>query len=328
MKPTVISFNHPLDPKLKERIEQHAELLDFTHTKTPADDPKFIEALATADGVIGSSLKFGAELIDKAPQLKVVSSVSAGVDNYDVEALNQRGILLCNTPDALTETVADAGFALILASARRVVELANWVRDGQWQKSLTPERFGKDVHHATLGIVGMGRIGAAIARRARFGFNMNVLYHNRSQHQGYEEEIGVEYRSFEELLKESDFVCTTLPYSEQTANMFNAEAFEMMGKETVFINIGRGGVVDEPALIAALENGTIKAAGLDVFAKEPLSADSPLAQLDNVVALPHLGSATEATRYAMAELAVDNLIAALSGERPQCPYNWKQIGNE
>ncbi|MGJ8514368.1 2-hydroxyacid dehydrogenase [Carnimonas bestiolae] len=328
MKPKVISFNRPLEPELKQRLEQHAELLDFTYTKTPADDPAFIEALATADAAIGSSLKFGADLIEKAPKLKIVSSVSAGVDNFDVAALNQRGILLCNTPDALTETVADAGFSLILSTARRVVELANWVRDGQWQKSLTPERFGKDVHHATLGIVGMGRIGAAIARRAHFGFKMKVLYHNRSQHQGYEQEIGVEYRSFEDLLKESDFICTTLPYSEQTAGMFGAEAFKAMGEDAIFINIGRGGVVDEPALIEALKNGTIRAAGLDVFSKEPLPADNPLAHLDNVVALPHIGSATAATRFAMAELAVDNLIAALQGKRPQCPYNWKQIGNE
>lgn len=327
MKPQVVSFNRPLEPELKSRLEEHADLHDFSYTKTPLEEPGFIEALAKADGAIGSSLKFGSEMIDKAPHLKVVSSVSAGIDNFDLQALNERRILLCNTPDALTETVADAGFSLILASARRVVELATWVRNGEWKKSLTPERFGKDVHGATLGIVGMGRIGAAIARRGHFGFNMKVIYHNRSRHEGYEKELNAGYRDLDDLLKEADFVCTTLPYSKGTAGMFGERQFELMGPETIFINIGRGGTVDEPAMIKALENGTIKAAGLDVFAQEPLPNDNPLAHMDNVVALPHIGSATAQTRFAMAELAVNNLIAALGGERPQCPCNWDEVNS-
>ncbi|ANF58590.1 2-hydroxyacid dehydrogenase [Halotalea alkalilenta] len=328
MSKTVVVFNRPLEETLKAKLEQHFEVADYSHLKDPSEDPGFLEALGRAEGAIGSSLKFGQALIDRAPNLKVVSSISVGVDNFDVEALSRRGILLCHTPDVLTETTADTGFALIMATARRVVELADWVRDGQWKESLTPARFGVDVQGATLGVVGMGRIGAAIARRGKFGFNMRVLYHNRSRNQEYEGEIGVEYCELDALLEQSDFVCVTVPFSKQTEKMFGKREFELMGPKTIFVNIARGGVVDEPALIEALEQGTIRAAGLDVFVKEPIPADNPLPRMRNVVALPHIGSATDATRYAMAELAVDNLVRGLAGERPKAPYNWKDLDRD
>ena len=245
-----------------------------------------------------------------------MASVSVGVDNYDIDYLTRRNIILTNTPDVLTETTADTGFALILASARRVVELAIKVRNGQWQKNIGPESFGTDVHGKTLGIIGMGRIGEALAQRGHFGFGMPVIYHSNSPKPAVEARFNARYRSLNELLQEADFVCLTLPLTAQTEGLIGAEQFALMRPESIFINISRGKVVDEAALIKALQQGQIRAAGLDVFVREPLEVDSPLLQLDNVVATPHIGSATVETREAMARCAVDNLLAALAGERP------------
>ncbi|WP_282362987.1 D-glycerate dehydrogenase [Pseudomonas sp. PS01297] len=273
-------------------------------------------ALPYAHGLLGASLKLDAQLLDLAPKLEAVASVSVGVDNYDIDYLTRRNIILTNTPDVLTETTADTGFALILASARRVVELAIKVRNGQWLKNIGPESFGTDVHGKTLGIIGMGRIGEALAQRGHFGFGMPVIYHSNSPKPAVEARFNARYRSLNELLQEADFVCLTLPLTAQTEGLIGAEQFALMRPESIFINISRGKVVDEAALIKALQQGQIRAAGLDVFVREPLEVDSPLLQLDNVVATPHIGSATVETREAMARCAVDNLLAALAGERP------------
>ena len=273
-------------------------------------------ALPHAHGLLGASLKLDAQLLDLAPKLEAVASVSVGVDNYDIDYLTRRNIVLTNTPDVLTETTADTGFALILASARRVVELAIKVRNGQWQKNIGPESFGTDVHGKTLGIIGMGRIGEALAQRGHFGFGMPVIYHSNSPKPAVEARFNARYRSLNELLQEADFVCLTLPLTAQTQGLMGAEQFALMRPESIFINISRGKVVDEAALIKALQQGQIRAAGLDVFVREPLEVDSPLLQLDNVVATPHIGSATVETREAMARSAVDNLLAALTGEPP------------
>jgi phosphogluconate 2-dehydrogenase len=216
----------------------------------------------------------------------------------------------------LTETTADTGFALILATARRVVELANMVRSGQWHRNIGPAHFGTDVHGKTLGIIGMGRIGEALAQRGHFGFGMPVLYHSQSRKPAVETRFAAQYRSLEALLQEADFICLTLPLTAQTEGLIGAEQFALMRPESIFINISRGKVVDEAALIDALRHQRIRAAGLDVFEREPLNHDSPLLQLNNVVATPHMGSATHETREAMARCAVDNLLAALAGEKP------------
>ena len=273
-------------------------------------------ALPHAHGLLGASLKLDAQLLDLAPQLEAIASVSVGVDNYDIDYLTERKILLSNTPDVLTETTADTGFALILASARRVVELATRVRNGLWQKNVGPEHFGTDVHGKTLGIIGMGRIGEALAQRGHFGFGMPVIYHSNSPKPAVEARFNAQYRSLEQLLQEADFICLTLPLTAQTEGLIGAEQFALMRPESIFINISRGKVVDEAAMIHALQQGQIRGAGLDVFEREPLDPTSPLLQLDNVVATPHIGSATYETREAMARCAVDNLLAALAGERP------------
>lgn len=314
MKKQVVLYKK-LSPALMARLQAQAEvtLIESLDTDGLA---KLRAALPRAHGLLGASLKLDAGLLDLAPNLEAIASVSVGVDNYDIDYLTERRILLSNTPDVLTETTADTGFALILATARRVVELANMVRNGQWQRNIGPAQFGTDVHGKTLGIIGMGRIGEALAQRGHFGFGMPVIYHSQSPKPAVEQRFNAQYRSLPDLLQQADFVCLTLPLTAATEGLIGAEEFALMRPDTIFINISRGKVVDEAALIAALQAGRIRAAGLDVFEREPLNPDSPLLQLDNVVATPHIGSATHETREAMAKCAVDNLLAALAGERP------------
>ena len=304
-----------LSDALMQRLEEHANVTLIEKLDAQGLD-QLRAALPHAQGLLGASLKLDATLLDLAPRLEAIASVSVGVDNYDINYLSERNILLTNTPDVLTETTADTGFALILASARRVVELANLVRNGHWKKNVGPEHFGTDVHGKTLGIIGMGRIGEALAQRGHFGFGMPVIYHSNSPKPAVEARFNAQYRSLEELLQQADFVCLTLPLTPQTENLMGAEQFALMRPESIFINISRGKVVDELALINALQQGQIRGAGLDVFVREPLEPTSPLLQLDNVVATPHMGSATFETREAMARCAVDNLLAALAGTRP------------
>ncbi|EUB74562.1 Gluconate 2-dehydrogenase [Pseudomonas sp. GM41(2012)] len=324
MKKQVVLYKK-LSPLLMARLHEQTEvtLIDNLNADGLAT---LREALPRAHGLLGASLKLDAALLDLAPDLEAIASVSVGVDNYDIDYLTERRILLSNTPDVLTETTADTGFALILATARRVVELANMVRAGQWKRNVGPAQFGTDVHGKTLGIIGMGRIGEALAQRGHFGFGMPVIYHSHSPKPAVEQRFNAQYRSLPELLQQADFVCLTLPLTAETEGLIGAEQFALMRPETIFINISRGKVVDESALIQALREGQIRAAGLDVFEREPLNTDSPLLQLNNVVATPHIGSATHETREAMATCAVDNLLAALAGERPANLVNvgaWK-----
>jgi len=280
------------------------------------DAPDNRHYLAEAHGIIGSGLAITPELLDAAPKLEVISTISVGYDNIPVDELTRRGIMLCNTPDVLTETTADTGFTLIMATARRVVELAEWVKAGQWEASIGPSLYGSDVHGKTLGMVGFGRIGQAVAKRGALGFGMKVLYSNASPKPAIEQQLGATRRELDDLLAESDFVCVTVPLTAETERLIGAQQFALMKRSAIFINIARGKVVDESALINALENGVIKAAGLDVFEQEPLSASSPLPHMLNVVALPHIGSATHETREAMTQRAVDNIRLALQGKPP------------
>ncbi|PMV21049.1 MULTISPECIES: NAD(P)-dependent oxidoreductase [unclassified Pseudomonas] len=325
MKKSVVLYKK-LSAPLMARLHEQAEIT-LIEALDETGLAKLRAALPGAHGLLGASLRLDARLLDLAPRLEAVASVSVGVDNYDIDYLTERGILLSNTPDVLTETTADTGFALILATARRVVELADMVRAGQWSKNIGPAHFGSDVHGKTLGIIGMGRIGEALAQRGHFGFGMPVIYHSHSPKPAVEARFGAQYRSLNELLQQADFVCLTLPLTAETEKLIGAEQFALMGAETIFINISRGKVVDEAALVQALQQRTIRAAGLDVFEQEPLNHGSPLLRLNNVVATPHIGSATHETREAMAKCAVDNLLQALAGEKPKNLVNpgaWKQ----
>ncbi|WP_461202498.1 2-hydroxyacid dehydrogenase [Anoxybacillus sp. TBDG-1] len=258
------------------------------------------------------------ELLKQSVRLRVIANVAVGYDNIDVEAATKRGIIVCNTPDVLTETTADLTFALLLATARRVIESAEFVKEGKW-KSWSPLLLaGTDVHHKTIGIVGMGKIGRAVAQRAK-GFHMRILYYNRSRNIEAERALDATYCSFDELLEQADFVVCLAPLTNETYQLFNREAFMKMKRSAMFINAGRGAVVDEEALYDALINRHIAAAGLDVFAQEPIRSDHPLLQLPNVVALPHIGSATKETRYEMMELCCRNVIAVLEGKEPHTP---------
>ncbi|MFO3738135.1 glyoxylate/hydroxypyruvate reductase GhrB [Raoultella ornithinolytica] len=312
MKPSVILYK-TLPDDLQQRLEKH-----FTVTQVKNLSPDTVqqhaEAFAQAEGLLGSSEKVDTALLEKMPRLRATSTISVGYDNFDVEALNARKVLLMHTPTVLTETVADTVMALVLSTSRRVVEVANRVKAGEWTKSIGPDWFGSDVHHKTLGIVGMGRIGMALAQRAHAGFGMPILYNARSRHPQAEERFNARYCDLDTLLQEADFVCLILPLTAETHHLFNAEKFAKMKPSAIFINAGRGPVVDEKALISALQKGQIHAAGLDVFEQEPLAKESPLLTLPNVVALPHIGSATHETRYNMAACAVDNLIDALNGQ--------------
>lgn len=312
MKPSVILYKS-LPDDLQRRLETH-----FSVTKVPNLDAdtvqKHADAFKNAVGLLGSSEKVDAALLDNMPALRATSTISVGYDNFDVDALNARHVVLMHTPTALTETVADTLMALILSSARRVVEVAERVKAGEWTKGIGPDWFGTDVHHKTIGIVGMGRIGLALAQRAHFGFGMPVLYNARRQHKEADERFNARHCDLDTLLQEADFVCSILPLTDETRHLFGAAEFAKMKSSAIFINAGRGQVVDENALIAALKAGEIHAAGLDVFEQEPLPVSSELLKLPNVVALPHIGSATHETRYNMAATAVENLIDALNGK--------------
>jgi len=267
------------------------------------------------------------EFLDVAgSELNIVANYAVGFDNIDVEACTRHGVLACNTPEVLTETTADTAFALMMAASRRVAEGDRFIRSGTpwiWGPLML---LGQDVHHATLGIVGFGRIGQALARRAR-GFAMQVLYHDMYRPPAeVEQELGAEYRELEDLLRESDFVSLHTNLTPQTRHLINADRLAMMKPTAVLVNTSRGPVIDEQALARALKQGQIFAAGLDVFEHEP-DVHPGLLVCDNAVLIPHLGSATVKTRLAMANLAVDNLLAALDARRPPAllnPKAWEQ----
>ncbi|WP_288473552.1 D-glycerate dehydrogenase [uncultured Pseudomonas sp.] len=310
-KKHVVVFNR-LPEQLAERLREH-----FTVEVIPASAniDLFAASAAKAQGLIGASRKLGEKELEMATTLEAIASVSVGYDSYDVDYLTERGILLTNTPDVLTDTTADLGFTLLVSAARRVPELDAFVKAGHWRKGIGEEHFGTDIHGRTLGIVGAGRIGAAIAKRGHFGFDMPILYTANSAKPELEEQMGAQRRELDELLKEADFVCLVVPLSTATEGLIGARELGLMKSSAILINLARGPVIDEPALIEALRQDQIRGAGLDVYTREPLEA-SPLFELPNVVTLPHIGSATHETRYAMAERAVNNLIAALTGERP------------
>ena len=256
--------------------------------------------------------RIDAQLLNAMPQLEFVSSMSVGVDHIDVEALTRRGIPLGHTPGVLVDTTADTAFALMLAAARRVAEADRYVRAGNWRldNAWAPDFFvGKDVSGATLGIIGLGAIGQAIARRAT-GFNMRIIAWNRSPMQV----PGVEMVALEELLQSSDFVSVNVALTPTTRGLLDAQRISMLKPGVVLVNTARGGIVDEAALAQALDTGQVYAAGVDVFAQEPVAMDNPLLAHPRVVLAPHIGSATELTRARMANIAVDNALAALSGE--------------
>lgn len=327
MKPSVLLY-YRVKPEALARLQEHCHVHYFPNGPTTENQQQFDTALSQAEGMIGSGLAVNAGLLAKAPILRVAATVSVGYDNYDVETMTDRGILLTNTPDILTETTADGIFALLMATARRVPELDQLVKSGNWKKMIGSDLYGLDVHHKTLGIVGMGRIGQAIARRAYLGFGMPILYTNRSPKPDVEQAFSAERCELDDLLKRSDFVCLIVSLTPDTANLIDAPQFELMKSSAILINGARGPIINEQALVHALKTKQIRAAGLDVYNVEPLPADSPLLELDNLVTLPHIGSATTETREAMVDMAIDNMIKGLAGTIKQNMVNPEVLERE
>ncbi|WP_433959138.1 2-hydroxyacid dehydrogenase [Cytobacillus horneckiae] len=258
------------------------------------------------------------ELLTAGNKLKIVANMAVGYDNVDISSAKDLGITITNTPDVLTESTADLAFALLLATARRMIEASEYVKNGDW-KSWSPLLLaGHDVHRKTIGIVGMGSIGKFVAKRAT-GFDMNILYYNRSRKPDAEDELGAKYADFDELLAQSDFIVCLTPLTEETKDMFTREAFKKMKQTAIFVNASRGPVVNEKDLYDALVSGEIAGAGLDVFVNEPIDADHPLLKLKQVVAMPHIGSATGETRNKMMKLCVENIEAVLSNKKAITP---------
>jgi glyoxylate/hydroxypyruvate/2-ketogluconate reductase len=315
VKPRILVCRQTFD----EVIEALAGRFEVEHNQeddTPWSADELRRRLADKDGVLTSGAdRVDGAIADAAPRLKAVCNVAVGYNNLDVTALAERGILATNTPGVLDDTTADTAFALMLAAARRLPESERWLRAGHWKGWKNDQFLGVDVHHATLGIVGMGRIGQAIAQRAR-GFSMRIVYHNRKRcPASIERATGAKYVTLEKLLRESDFVSLNLPYSPEAHHLIGAKQLALMKPTAVLVNAARGGIVDDAALIEALKSGRIRAAGIDVFEGEPKFNPGFLG-LDNVALAPHIGSATRATRMKMNLLAVKNLVAALSGKRP------------
>ncbi len=269
------------------------------------------------DGLITIGTKIDEEFLDSMPNLKVVSNISVGYDNFVIKDMKKKKIVGTNTPDILNDTVADLTFGLILSLARRIPELDRITKAGMWEKVYPEEYVGTEVHHKTLGIIGMGRIGEAVAKRAKLGFDMDVLYYNRHRKEEIENKLGVKYSSKDKLIKNSDFIVILTPLTEETYHFIDAREFNLMKKSAIIINVSRGQTINELALIDALKTGKIAGAGLDVFEKEPTDKNNPLLRMDNVVTLPHIGSGTWKTRNDMSMMAAENMVSALQGNIPK-----------
>ena len=284
--------------------------------------PELIEKLRGKRGIFSTgSERIDADLLRACPDLKICANMAVGYNNFDLEAMTAHGVVATNTPDVLTETTADFGFALLLATARRVSESERFLRAGKWNRWRYDMFIGADVHGSTLGILGMGRIGQAIARRGALGFGMKVIYHNRSRlDQAVESACGAQYVSKEDLLRRADHLLLVLPYSASSHHTIGAAELALMKPSATLINVARGGIVDDAALARALREGRIAGAGLDVFEGEP-SVHPELLRVANVVLTPHIASASVATRLAMANLAADNLIDYFAGRGAKTPLN-------
>ncbi|KAF1709955.1 D-glycerate dehydrogenase [Pseudoxanthomonas kalamensis DSM 18571] len=312
----------PLFADISGRLDEHFDVIRSEPAGERYTSQEIAAHLTNAHGALVTLVeRIGAAEIATASKLRAVANVAVGYDNLDIPALGERGIVVTNTPDVLTETTADLGFALLLAAARRITEAERWLREGQWRSWSFDTLLGHDLHGSTLGILGMGRIGQGIARRAT-GFGMRTLYHNRTRlPEAVERDCRARHVGFAELLVQADHLLLALPYSPQTRHIIDAAALARMKPTATLVNIARGGIVDELALADALAHGRLAAAGLDVYEGEPAVRPELLA-LRNVVLTPHIASASLGTRRAMVSLAVDNLIAALGcGPRAGRPPN-------
>ncbi|MBM7586214.1 glyoxylate reductase [Bacillus pakistanensis] len=307
------------------RDEFYVEMWESEDVPVPREI--LLEKVKEANGLLTMlSDQINSEVFQHAPSLKIVANLAVGYDNIDIKSANKFKVAVCNTPDVLTDTTADLTFGLLLATARRLTEASEFVKSGEWTSWSPMLLAGTDVHHKTIGIFGMGKIGEAVAKRAK-GFEMEIIYHNRSRKQNVEKDVGARYVEFEELLTHSDFLVCLAPLSPETKETFKKEQFAKMKKSSFFINAARGPIVNENDLYVALKNGLIKGAGLDVFDQEPINRDHQLLTLKNVVALPHIGSATVETRTKMMSVCVENVKRVLSDQKPITIVNEEWLTN-
>jgi lactate dehydrogenase-like 2-hydroxyacid dehydrogenase len=314
MKPAILVTKR-IYPEAIEYLKQRAEV-DYEESDDGLSAPQLAARVSGKQGVVSQLTdKFPAEVIEGLAGIRVIANVAVGYDNIDVPAATRHGILVTNTPDVLTDTTADFAFTLLLAAARRVVEGHQYVHSGQWTKWRIDLLVGQDVHHRTLGIFGMGRIGQAVARRAR-GFSMRILYHDsQPAPESIEKELGLELVGADRLLQESDFVSLHVPLLPETRHLIGTQQLRMMKPTAILVNTSRGPVVDEAALAEALDQRVIAGAGIDVFEREP-QVEPLLLKLENVVLAPHIASASVDTRRQMSVMAAENAVAALEGRRP------------
>jgi glyoxylate reductase len=316
MKPKVYITRRVPD-EIVTKIEDYCQVRMWDQADIPVPRAVLEEEIKDVEGLFCLLTEnIDRELLGKAQQLKVISNMAVGYNNIDIEAAKEKGITVTNTPGVLTETTADLTFALLMATSRRLIESSDYLRNGNWKTWSPMQLTGQDIYGATIGIIGMGRIGASLAKRAR-GFDMDILYYNRSRKYDLEEELNLKYTELESLLKQSDFICIMTPYTPETKNLIGSRELSLMKNTAILINTARGGIVNEEALFHALKEGEIWAAGLDVFEQEPVSLEHPLLSLPNVVTLPHIGSASIKTRMKMADLAADNLLLALQNQSPK-----------
>lgn len=311
-----IFITRKLQDEVVVKLSQYADVDMWELEEVPIPKEELLKRVRDVDGLLTMiSEQIDAEVMESARNLKVIANMAVGYNNIDVNEAKKRNIIVTNTPDVLTDTTADLAFALLLATSRRLIEASDYLREGKWQSWYPTQLTGRDLTGSTLGIFGLGRIGAAVAKRAR-GFDMNILYHNRSRNEELEKVTGAKYVSKDELLQQSDFIVILMPYSQETVDYITKAELEQMKETAILINVARGGIVNEDDLYEALVANKIWAAGLDVFAKEPVDLNNPLLTLKNVVALPHIGSASIDTRLKMAMLAADNLIAIITEKEP------------
>ena len=321
LKPKIL-VARAIFPEVIARLEQHFEV-ESNQSDETWSQAQLIEHLRGKSGAFTTGgNRIDAQVLAACPDLKICANMAVGYNNFDIDAMTAAGVLATNTPDVLTETTADFGFALLMATARRMTESEHYLRAGKWNTWSYDMFAGSDIHGSTLGIMGMGRIGQGIARRGALGFGMKVIYHNRSRlDAALEAGCKASYVGKDELLKTADHVVLVIPYSPATHHTIGAAELALMKPTATLVNIARGGIVDDAALAAALRDKRIAAAGLDVFEGEP-KVHPDLLTVPNVVLTPHIASASIPTRLAMANLAADNLIAFLGGKAPLTPINW------
>jgi len=325
LKPKVYVTRKILEEGLK--ILKKAADIKVWDDELPPPKEILLEEVEDVDGLLSLLTdKIDAEVMNRARKLKIISNYAVGFDNIDVREATARGIMVTNTPEVLTETTADLAFALLMATARRIVEADKFVRAGKWKTWEPMLLLGQDIHGAVLGLIGLGRIGYAVAKRAK-GFDMKVLYYDLYRNEKAENELGLEFVEMDELLQKSDFVSIHVPLTPDTKHLINEKTLSMMKKTAILINTARGPVVDEKALYKALVNNEIAGAGLDVMDPEPPNINNPLLKLDNIIILPHIASASIATRTKMAIMAARNLSAGLKGKTPENLVN-KEVLNK